>query len=145
MAEIDPVEVPPVNEKTTVCPPVVTAFPPASKVVNVRVTLPPDNTDEEDTVRIEVAVEGGPGTTVIVGLAVVTVTPLIVASISVGVPELMPVNTAEYVPFELSVVVPKVPVDPPPVFENTTVAPPVFNAFPKASRVLSVTVVVSPD
>jgi hypothetical protein len=61
-------------------------------VVRVKVTALPEVTDAEETVIRDVAVEGGPGMTVIVGNVEVSEEPPMVAPMLVGVPEARPVN-----------------------------------------------------
>src|SRR6185503_4348345 len=59
-----------------------------------------------------------------------------------GVPSVVPVNAAVYVPFALSVTAPKVPtLVPAPLSTNVTVAPPEVTVLPAASFACSVTVV----
>jgi hypothetical protein len=67
-----PLEVPPAAEKTTAEPPEFRGLLLESYVVNVSVTLLPEVTVDEETVRSEFAIDGVPGFTVIVGKIVVT-------------------------------------------------------------------------
>ena len=94
VAPIVPVLVPPENEKTTVAPPVVIAFPAASFASSVSVPPTPDATVSFDTVTTDVAAEMPPGVTVIVGGAVPTGAAFTVAPIVVAVPTVTPVNVA---------------------------------------------------
>ena len=65
-----------------------------------------------------------------VGKVVETEVPLTVARRVVAVPMAWAVKVAVYVPLPLSVVAERAPVEVPPVFEKTTVAPPEMRAFP---------------
>ncbi len=144
---IIPLDVPlPVSENTTVSPPVVRSFPFASLARSVMVVVDPDTTVDDDTVTIDWDRDTAPGTTMIIGNAEVTAFPLIVANTVLGVPAVVPVNKALYVPLPLSVTLPIVPLEvPAPVNEKATVSPPVVRSFPFASLARSVMVVVVPD
>ena len=87
-----PVLVPPDMLKAMLSPPVVTAFPAASRVVTRAVTVLPLATVEEVAETRLVASETGPGVTVIVGKGDVSALPLIVAPIVAAVPAVVPVN-----------------------------------------------------
>src|SRR5687768_9698525 len=103
---------------------------------------------EDETSTVLCAGLGTPGVTVTVGIVVVTADPLSVAEIDRAVPAVVPVNTALYVPFALSVTAPNVPaLVPPPDPErlNATFAPPVVRFAPAASLACSSTVAVLPD
>jgi hypothetical protein len=94
VAEIFPVEVPPVAENATLEPPVVSKFPAASRLVRVRVTEFPEFTVAALRETVEVTSEIGPGRTCTVGDAVVTKEPPMVAWIVVAVPARTPVKVA---------------------------------------------------
>mgnify|MGYP000639109982 CR=1 FL=1 len=89
-----PVEVPPLAVIKTVPPPLEREFPAASFPVRVTVTLLPEFTVAEETVKIEVLELITPGVTVIVGIAVVTDEPSMIAPSVVAVPAKAPVNVA---------------------------------------------------
>lgn len=91
-----PVETPPpvVRVNTTVSPPVGIKLLFASLAVRVTVTFDPEATVADDTVIKDVAGEIAPGSTSIVGEAVATNDPLIVARIVVGLPAVNPVKVA---------------------------------------------------
>ena len=80
-----------------------------------------------------------------VGIVEVTADPPIVALIVVAVPEVVPVNVAVYVPFELSVTEPNVPLEVPPDRVNATVRPPLVSWLPAASFAVRVTVTPDPE
>lgn len=105
----------------------------------------PETTELDETEITEVAELARPGETVTVGIAVKTVLPPIVALNVVGVPAKTPVKIAEYVPFPLSVVVEKVPVEVPPEFPNKILDPPTITLFPAESRPCKVAVTVFPE
>ena len=131
-----PVLVPPEMPNATVSPPLPSKFPAASRVVSVRVSMPPAATTLSETVTVDVTAEAGPGNTSIVGLAVVSGLPLIVALTESRVPARTPLNRAVSVPEPAYAAGEgtNVPVDVPATVENTTVAPPgVVSAFPDAS------------
>jgi hypothetical protein len=94
VAEIFPVEVPPVCEKTTGVPPLVRLFPAASRAIKVRVRLFPLATVAAEAVTRDCVKDRGPGVTVTVGIAEDTGVPPMVAVIVVGVPEITPVKVA---------------------------------------------------
>ncbi len=145
MAPTVPLLVPPETVKATVAPPIVSAFPAASRACSVSVTVPPAEIVSLDTETVDVAGEIVPGVTVTVGAVVVTGAALIVAPIVVAAPAITPVNVAVYVPLPLSVVAPIVPVLAPPEKVKATVAPPVVMLFAAASFPCNVRVTALPD
>ena len=94
VAEIVPVEVPPLRLKTMVDPPVVKLLPAASRAVRVRVAVEPEVTVPLETLTKEVAALITPGLTVTVGIVEVTALPPIVDAIVVADPLTKPVNVA---------------------------------------------------
>ena len=88
-----PVLPPPALLKSTVAPPVVIAFPAASRAWSVRVAPPPERIVPEEVETVDVAVAITPGFTVI-EVVEVTAFPPIVAWIVVAEPEATPVNVA---------------------------------------------------
>lgn len=140
-----PSERPPLRANKTVKPLDVKLLPAASFAVSVIVTLDPEATLFPETLTRDVATETPPGLTVTVGNVDVTEFPPIVALMVVAVPEVTPVNTAEYVPFPLSVVEPMVPVLVPPVRVNTTADPPALRLLPLLSLACNVRVMVDPE
>jgi hypothetical protein len=128
-----PVDVPVELEKVIVSPPVVRVLPAISFACTVTVIPEPEATEVVEAVMTEVTGLAGPGSTVTVGKVVITELPAIVALMVVAVPARAPVKVALYVPLLLSVVVPKLPVEDPPLFEKTTVEPPTRILFPAAS------------
>ena len=145
VAETDPVDVPPVFEKTTVEPPTIKAFPAASLAVNVRTTELPEATVALPTLTSDCAGEIAPGVTCTVGKVVVTELEFKTARIEVAEPAMTPVKFAVYVPSPLSVTAPKVPVEVPPLAEKVTVAPPVVSVLPDASLAVNFACVREPD
>ena len=89
-----PVVEPPELPKTTVAPPTVIKLEAASRAVNVSVALLPDTTVALETARVDVAAEMAPGLTVMDGIVVLTLVPLIVAVMVVAVPARAPVKVA---------------------------------------------------
>ena len=89
-----PVLVPPELLNTTVEPPVVRAFPAASRAVSVAVIEEPDATVAAESVIEEFASEIAPGVTVTVGRVLVIALPPMMAPIDVAVPATAPVNVA---------------------------------------------------
>ena len=71
--------------------------------------------------------ETGPGLTLIVGKVLDIGVPPTAAVMVVAVPDIAPVNWAEYVPLLLSVTLPKLPLDVPPVLPTVTLRPPVVS------------------
>lgn len=147
-----PVLVPgPASEKTIVAPPVVRLMPAASFAWSETVTPSPLTTVALPTVTMDDAAEIGPGppgggaVTVILGSVVVTTVPPMVADTVRGVPAVVAVKVALYVPLPASVVVPIVPsLVPVPVSEKTIVAPPLARLLPEASLACSENVAVLP-
>ena len=142
---IFPVEVPPLDENTTATPPVEFALPAASRVVRVNVIFCPDATVAAETEIVEVAAEGAPGTTVIVGSVVVIGVAAIAADMIVALPDTAPVNTDEYVPLPLSATAENDPVLVPPMLLIVTVEPPTRIELLKLSLACKVTDVVEPE
>jgi len=109
------------------------------------VTVLPDATVPAETDTVDRLVETGLGVTAMVGRGVeVTAAPPIVACTVVAVPAAPAVKVAVYVPSELSVVAPTVPVLVPPLTVKTTARPPVVMSVPLASLAWSVRVTVPP-
>lgn len=92
VAEIDPVDVPPVRVNTTVDPPAVKLFPAASFAVKLRVTVDPEETVPLETEMTDWVGEMPPGMTVTVGKLVDTEDPPMVAWSVVAVPDRTPVK-----------------------------------------------------
>lgn len=95
VAEIVPVDVPPVDVKATVDPPVDNKLLLESRAVKVRVTVEPEFTVPADTLTVEFARLMGPAVTVTVGRVLVTETPPMVPVMVVAVPATTPVKVAE--------------------------------------------------
>jgi hypothetical protein len=91
VAEIFPVDVPPVRENTTLLPPVVNVFPAVSWAVRVNAVVVPEAKVVVPTAMVELASDIGPGTTVRLAVPVILL-PEIVALIVVAVPERIPVK-----------------------------------------------------
>lgn len=147
MVVIEPAALPEPSTITTASPPFPIGFPAASRAVSVTVEPAHTGTVVGDAVTTEVAGDIGPGVTVIDGAVDVTVAPPIVAVMVRGVPAVVPVSVAEYVPSlwsrTLPIVAALVPEFAPNA--NVTAAPPVVSPFEASSRNVSVTVVVLPD
>ncbi len=94
VALIDPLLPPPDAVNTTVSPPVASRLPAASLARRCSVATAPDASVSVDAVTTDVAPAMAPGLTTIVGAAVDTGAPLIVAPIVVAVPAMAPVNVA---------------------------------------------------
>jgi hypothetical protein len=90
VAEIFPVAVPPVLEKTTLLPPVVSVLPAESRAVSESEVVVPEAIVEDPTEIVELARETGPGITVRFAVFE-TASPERVALIVVAVPERIPV------------------------------------------------------
>ena len=145
VAEIEPLLVPELLEKATVKPPTVAVFPAASLAVSVSVDVLPLVIDALATLMSDCEREIVPTCTETCGDVVVTGVPPIVALMLVAVPAIAPVNEARYVPLLSSVVVPMVPVEDPPLYENTTVAPPIETTLLLTSRAFKRNSVALPD
>ena len=137
--------VPPALVNVTVSPPLASRFPAASRAVSVNVSASPDATVLADALTSDCASDTAPGVTVIVGPVDVIAFPLIVAPIVRGVPAVVAVKIAVYVPFALSVVAEMKPSLVPAPVVKSTASPPEVSTLLWASRAVSVTVVLSPE
>ena len=90
-----PAEVPPIVPKTTVFPPEVNIFPFRSFAVKVSVMLEPDVTVLEETAMVDDETESAPAFTVTAGAEEIRLTPPMLPTILVAVPEVTPVKIAE--------------------------------------------------
>ena len=140
-----PLLVPATIENVTVAPPVVTAFPFASFTARVTVACEPALKLAMEIETKESFTEAAPGTTVIVGSALVTAVPPAETVTVDGVPARTPVKVALYVPSRLSLTAPKLPSLVPPATPITTESPPPVRRLPAASRAVRVTVVWPPE
>ena len=139
-----PLEVPLPSAKATVTA-VVRWFPFASLAIRVTSVVSPEGIEDRPTDTVDWLGEELPGVTVTVGEVLVTDPELMVAVIVVAVPELVPVNTAVYLPLRVSETIePNVPLEVPLPNPNATVTA-VPRRLPLASRAINVTNVVSPE
>ncbi len=97
-ALMTPVLVPPERENTTTAPPPVRLLPDASLAWRRKTTMAPDAIVSRETDNTDVAGEAAPAVTVIEGRVDVTALAPIVAWTVTGVPALIAVKTAVYVP-----------------------------------------------
>ena len=93
-APIVPALVPPLRLNIMLAPPVVIGLLCASRADSVKVTVLPDETVMDATLTIDLVAEIIPGLTRMVGKLVATVTPVIVAEMVVGDPDITPVKLA---------------------------------------------------
>ena len=93
VAPIVPVLVPPDALKTTVSPPAVRLLPAASLACKVSVIALPEATVPLAAETVEVAVEAGPGVTVIEAVELTAFPPIVALSVVV-VPAVTPVKLA---------------------------------------------------
>jgi hypothetical protein len=139
-----PVLLPEASANATVAPPTVRFAPVASRAISVTVVVVPLCTLADPIVIVDVVGETTALLTVMLGAAVVTAVPPMVAPIDRAVPAVLAVKVAVYVPFALSVTAPIVPSLVPDPFVNVTVDPPDVSELPAASFAVSVSATTPP-